>query len=119
MIEEAEATAGLRLSDAAGRAAYLAGFHTAQAFLSEKTGRIAKTHRGVQTEFLRLTRDDANLPPDLRAFLSHAYQLNAIADYETGEDSRVSAEQAAKAIGEAKRFLAYFELALAGTDSNH
>jgi uncharacterized protein (UPF0332 family) len=113
LIDEAEATAGLGLSDAAGRAAYIAGFHVAQALLSEKTGRTAKTHRGVQTEFLRLTKD-SNLQPDLRAFLSHAYQLKAIADYETGENSRVSTEQATRAVATAKRFLAYFERALGG-----
>ena len=32
--------------DEAGRAAYLAGFHAAQALISERTGRVAKTHDG-------------------------------------------------------------------------
>jgi uncharacterized protein (UPF0332 family) len=31
----------------AGRDAYLAAFHTAQAVLRARTGRTAKTHRGV------------------------------------------------------------------------
>jgi uncharacterized protein (UPF0332 family) len=31
----------------AGREAYLAAFHAAEALLYERTGNIAKTHRGV------------------------------------------------------------------------
>jgi len=36
-----------RWPDEAGRAAYLAGFHAAQAFIYEQTGRTVKTHSGV------------------------------------------------------------------------
>jgi uncharacterized protein (UPF0332 family) len=32
------------LTEAAGRCAYLAVFHAAQAFIFEKTGKVAKTH---------------------------------------------------------------------------
>jgi uncharacterized protein (UPF0332 family) len=42
----------------AGRAAYLAGLHAAQAFLFETTGRIFKKHSTVQGEFGRLTKDN-------------------------------------------------------------
>jgi|GEM_PF-919993 uncharacterized protein (UPF0332 family) len=80
-----------RWTDEAGRAAYLAGFHAAQAFLFESTGKVFKTHKGVRTEFLRLTRDDPRLDIELRAFLGRAYNLKAIADYETGTGSSVSA----------------------------
>jgi uncharacterized protein (UPF0332 family) len=54
------------LDEAAGRPAYLAGFHAAQAFIFEQTGRAVKTHHGVQSEFLRLTRNDARFDTDLR-----------------------------------------------------
>lgn len=37
-----------------------------------------------KTEFLRLTQFEADLNPDLRAFPSRAYNLKAVADYETG-----------------------------------
>jgi hypothetical protein len=37
--------------DEAARAAYLAGMNAAQAFIMERTGRVAKTHKGVRTEF--------------------------------------------------------------------
>ena len=38
---------GIGLADAAGRTAYLAGFHAAQALIFERTGRAVKTHRGA------------------------------------------------------------------------
>lgn len=38
--------------------ACLAGFHAAQAFIFERTGKSVKTHKGVQTELHRLTRAD-------------------------------------------------------------
>jgi hypothetical protein len=42
----------MKYHDAAGRTAYLAGFHAAQALISERTGRTVKTHRGVNTAFI-------------------------------------------------------------------
>ena len=36
--------------DEAGRAAYLAGLHAAQAVIVERTGKVIKRHRGVQNE---------------------------------------------------------------------
>lgn len=36
----------------AGREAYLAAFHAAEALLYERTGRIAKTHRGLRARNL-------------------------------------------------------------------
>jgi len=113
LLQEVEAMLSIRLNDAAGRSAYLAGFHAAQAFISEKTGRTVKTHKGVHTEFQRLTRDDGTFVPGLRVFLSHAYNLKAIADYETGPDSGVSAEQAKEALAQAKRFVAHIASLLA------
>ena len=37
----------VHFADEAGRAAYLAGFHAAEALISERTGRVAHTHDGV------------------------------------------------------------------------
>ena len=96
------------LNDAAGRTAYLAGFHAAQAFIFERAGKVFKTHHGVQTEFLRLTKDDPRLDGEMRLFLSRTYNLKAIADYETGPGSDVSAERAAAAVEEGKRFVTHF-----------
>jgi uncharacterized protein (UPF0332 family) len=91
--------------DEAGRAGYLAGLHAAQALIVERTGRVIKRHRGVQSELRRLTKDEARFDLELRAFLGRAYNLKAIADYETGPGSRVSTESARAAIATAHRFV--------------
>jgi len=59
----------MHYSDDAGRAAYLAGLHAAQALIFERTGKIIKRHRGVQNELRRLTKDEPRFGPELRACL--------------------------------------------------
>ncbi len=54
LLERADMMLGVGLNDDAGRTAYLAGFHAAQAFLFEMTGRLFKKHASVQDEFSRL-----------------------------------------------------------------
>jgi uncharacterized protein (UPF0332 family) len=94
-----------RWPDEAGRAAYLAGLHSAQALIVESTGALIRSHRGVQRELGRLTKDDPRFDPNLRAFLGRAYNLKAIADYEAGPGSDVSLERAAEAIATSRRFV--------------
>jgi len=106
-LERASTMLSVSLNEDAGRAAYLAGLHAAQAFIFESTGKVFKTHNGVQTEFLRLTKDDPRFAPKLRTFLSHAYNLKAIADYEGGPSSEVSAEQATSAVEAGKQFVTH------------
>ena len=101
LLIEAATMMTVDLNEAAARTAYLAGFHAAQAFISEKLGKVMKTHKGVQAELYKLTGDDAAFPPALRLFLSQAYNFKAIADYETGPGSEVSAERAATALNAA------------------
>ena len=91
--------------DEAGRAAYLAGLHAAQALIFETTGNLRKRHSTVQGEFGRLVKDDPRFDAELRVFLSRAYNLKAIADYQTGPGSQVSVEQAQEAIKTAERFV--------------
>lgn len=98
---------GVDLADAAGRTAYLAGFHAAQALIFETNDRVLKTHTGVRTEFARLVKDDPSIDSELRAFLGLAYQLKAIADYEAGPGSHVSPETARNALQTARRFVEY------------
>jgi uncharacterized protein (UPF0332 family) len=62
----------------------------------------------VQTEFLRLTKDDPRVDGEMRLFLSRTYNLKALADYETGPGSEVSAERAAAAVADGKRFVTSF-----------
>ena len=95
----------LRYNDEAGRAAYLAGLHAAQALIFERTGRTVRRHRGVQNEVRRLTRDDPRFDAELLAFLGRSYNLKAISDYETGPDAEITFEQAHQAIATAPRFV--------------
>jgi uncharacterized protein (UPF0332 family) len=50
-LSEARAVAGIELAEAAGRAAYLAMFHAAQALIFERLGRVPRTHHGVHAQF--------------------------------------------------------------------
>jgi uncharacterized protein (UPF0332 family) len=105
LLDQAVTMLRVELNDAAGRTGYLAGFHAAQAFIFERTGKILKTHRGVQTEFSRLTKDDPSFTAAQRIVLSQTYNLKAIADYQTGPGAEVSAEQAARAVENVRHFV--------------
>jgi hypothetical protein len=59
----------------------------------------------VQKEFLRVTKDDSRFDIELRPFLGRAYNLKAIAGYETGSGSQVSVESARPAVQTARRFV--------------
>ncbi len=89
----------------AGREAYLSAFHAAEALIHDRTGKVAKTHRGVRSEFARLTRGDPRVDRLLSEFLARAYELKSIADYGTGREAVVTAETAAAAVETAARFI--------------
>ncbi len=105
LLEHATTMLTVSLNEDAGRAAYLAGFHAAQAVIFENTQKVFKSHKGVQTEFLRLTKDDPRFAAEQRIFLSQTYNLKVMADYETGPGSEISAERAARAVGAGKEFV--------------
>lgn len=94
LLDRADTMLRVGLNEDAGRTTYLAGLHAAQALIFEATGRIFKRHATVQGEFGRLVKNKPGIDADLRAFLGRAYALKAIADYETGPGSKVSAESA-------------------------
>jgi uncharacterized protein (UPF0332 family) len=52
-----------------------------------------------------LTKDDPRFDMGVRSFLGRAYNLKAIADYDTGPSAQVSAERASAAIHTARRFV--------------
>jgi uncharacterized protein (UPF0332 family) len=104
-LERGQVMLGVALTDDAGRAAYLASFHAAQAVIFERTGKVVKTHRGVQSEFLRLTKDDPQVTPDQRIFLSQAYNFKAMADYDGGPGGELSAEEASVALERGRGFV--------------
>ncbi len=99
---------------AAVRTANLAGFHAAQALISDRTCRAVKTHGGVRTEFHRLVRGNPRFDDTLRAFLGSTDNLKAIADYETGPGSDASEARAMQAIKEARIFVAAITETLEG-----
>lgn len=73
LLDHAETMLGVALNEDAGRTAYLAGYHAAQAFIFEACSRIFKTHSGVQSEFARLTKDDLRFTQEARVFLGRSY----------------------------------------------
>ena len=88
----------------AGRDAYLAGFHAAQAVIRARTGRTAKTHRDVHRLLSQLARGEPQLA-GLILFLSQAYNLKAVADYELGPGAGVPLDRASEAINRAAQFI--------------
>ena len=83
----------------------MAAFHAAQALIFERTNKIARTHKGVHTEFARLITSEATLDARPSGFLHRAYNLKAVADYETGPESDISPQRAVAAVEEAETFL--------------
>ncbi len=109
LLEEAEAILTLRLGDAVGRTAYLAGFHAAQALIFERRDVVPKSHRGVHGQFSALARDEPRLDAILRSFLTQAYKLKAVADYDTGPEADIPVAEAEQALATARRFVAVLE----------
>ncbi|MGO9005712.1 MAG: HEPN domain-containing protein [Beijerinckiaceae bacterium] len=96
------------LHEDAARAAYFTSFHVAQAYIFERTGKTSKSHKGVQTEFFRLSKEDARADHALRRFLSQSYEFKSVADYFTSDEAGTSAQEAGEAIATAKRFVEHF-----------
>ncbi len=93
------------LFEDAGRAAYLAAFHAAEALIFERDGRALKTHRGVQSEFSRLIKDDPSVPADIRGFLSRSYAFKTIADYDPHTTVPPTTDEVQAALETAGRFV--------------
>ena len=72
----------------------------------ERTGKIAKTHKGVQTLFHRLIKQEAAIGSGLAGDLSASYHFKEAADYETGAAGAISSGDATEAIRTAEHFLA-------------
>lgn len=105
-LNEANLILNVGLFQSAGRSAYMACFHAAQALIFEWHGRSPKTHSGVQSQFALLLRNDARLSPDLHGLLGRSFRLKSQADYGTSPELDISADEAAEWIGLATRFLA-------------
>jgi uncharacterized protein (UPF0332 family) len=93
----------------AARSAYDAAFHAAEAYAAEayiveKSGRIAKTHSGVRSEFSRLAKEDPNISRGTTAFRPKAYRYNEIGDYDVTPDTVITMADAETAIAAALVF---------------
>lgn len=95
----------VELGNDAGRNAYLAAFHAAQALIFERSGKVAKSHQGVHAEFSRIAKDEPAIGVEERRFLAQSYNLKAVADYEFGPDAVIPLERALSAIAGAERFV--------------
>lgn len=105
-LADAEKIAAMALPHIAAREAYLAVFHAAEAYIFEQTGKVAKTHRGVRSEFARLARAEPRIGRDLVTFIGTAYQFKARADYAVGSTATpITSAEATAAIATTARFI--------------
>lgn len=112
-LDDARKIAGIGVARAAARSAYYAAFHTAEAFIVERTGKIAKTHSGVRSEFARLAKDTPDIGKSFPAFLALAYKYKEIGDYGVGHGANVTMTEANDAIATAGRFIECVAMLLA------
>jgi uncharacterized protein (UPF0332 family) len=108
MLRRASQMSSIQLNDDAGRAAYLACFHVAQAIIFERESRVLKTHRGVQTEFNRIMKSDPRADRELVGFLARAYKFKTVADYGFDAPAHATDADAWNAFQEATRFFDAF-----------
>ena len=104
-LADAKKIASFQISSVAAREDYLAGYHAAEACIAERTGKTAKTHSGLRSEFAQLTKDEPRIDRKFVKFLAQAYELKSLADYGTGSSKPISAEDARAAIETAENFV--------------
>jgi uncharacterized protein (UPF0332 family) len=102
------------LNHIAAREAYLAVYHAAEAYIFDQTGKIAKTHRGMRSEFSRLAKNEPHIDRKFLTFLAEAYEYKSVADYSVGPTaSPITKEDAKAAIDTAAQFIECVTLLLA------
>ncbi len=75
---------------------------SAEAYLFERTGKAAKTHWGLRSEFSRLARSEQRIDREYLTFLAEAYEYKSIADCGVGSTlPATTAEDARSAIDSA------------------
>lgn len=83
----------------------MAAFHAAEALIIERTGRSAKTHRGVHSEFSRLTKAGTDGDRHIWRVLPDGYRYKEMADYSTDPSATVSEAAGRDMIDAAARFV--------------
>jgi len=104
-LDEAQKIYEIGLAAVAARSAYYAAFHAAEAFIIARSGKIAKSHSGVRSEFSRLSKTDPTIS-DFSSFLAQAYKYKEIGDYGVGTNTIITLSTANEAIETAQRFVA-------------
>jgi uncharacterized protein (UPF0332 family) len=104
-LSDARKIIAISLPKVAARSAYYAGFHAAEALIIERTGKVAKTHSGVRSEFARLLKDSPDVEKELLRFLAQTYKYKEIGDYGVGHGAVVTDEEAKDAIDDAAHFI--------------
>jgi uncharacterized protein (UPF0332 family) len=92
-------------ADEAARAAYLAGFHAAQALILVQTGQVAKSHAGLRTVFARLAKEEPRIERKFTRFLARGYAFKEVADYAVGGQAVVTADEAQEMIDTARELV--------------
>ena len=105
-LADAKRVAAIGLANIVARSTYFVAFHAAEAFIFERTGKAAKTHSGVRSEFARLAKATPEIGKAVAAFLAEAYKFKEISDYGLDQSDSVTIEDANGAIANAARFVA-------------
>ena len=116
-LEDGRKVAEMGLARIAARSAYYAAFHAAEALIFERTGKIAKTHTGVRTEFARLLKETPEFARSLTAFLAKAYTFKEIGDYGVGPASVITMPEAKDVLENAGQFVEKVTDVLSGATS--
>ncbi len=74
-LDKARRIFAIGIHDEAGRHAYYAAFHAAQALIFERTDKASASHHGVKTEFARLAKSDPRIDRKLTKFVCPAWAL--------------------------------------------
>jgi uncharacterized protein (UPF0332 family) len=114
-LTKADGNFAIGFADEAGRHAYYAAFHAAQALIFERTNKVPRTHRGIAAQFYKLTKSDPAFDQSFSAFLSASYNFKQAADYAATSTPTISREDAEDAILKAKRFVGTVTQAVSNT----
>jgi uncharacterized protein (UPF0332 family) len=100
-LADARKILAIPLAKVAARSAYYVAFHAAEALLMARTGRIAKTHRGIRSALTQLLSDMTADDRELLTFLVRAYRFKELSDYGVGRAASLTEAEAAALIKDA------------------
>ena len=105
-LSDARGNLSINIPRQAARLACYAQFHAAQALIFERTGKVSKTHKGVDKVFHKLAQAEPTFPAGFAAQLTKAYNYKETADYSTDFSAPITQTLASDAISTAERFVA-------------